>query len=331
MNSVDISVIVIAHDRKEYLIDALKSANDQTLDRNKYEIICVKNFVDDNYDREITCLVDKLITSKSTAVGPKLKVAIEESRGEILSFLDYDDLFLPGKLQYVSESFLAVGRSVYLHNAHMTRRGNEDNLSSSISPAPESVVTLDANSAGNKEMKVLMSMYPDFNSSSISISRKIIVPRLNQMEKLIMHPDTFIFYAALESGGILVDDPRVLTVYRVHGSTTNYEKVSIRSFFSSGKEYYSKTMSDWDAISSILSLERNGKMCECQKRHSEILGGLFSLKSKRSELFRVCLGFGKCLTSRSGVNLVILEIIVLGAVFLPRSIRALYFLIRTRP
>ena len=46
-----LSVIITAHNRKNYLEDALESLIDQTLDRNLFEIIVVKNFYDGNLDQ----------------------------------------------------------------------------------------------------------------------------------------------------------------------------------------------------------------------------------------------------------------------------------------
>ena len=57
-----ISIIITAHKRKEYLLDAFKSAYNQTLSKNKYEIIVTKNFVDDELDSFIKNHGGKLIT-----------------------------------------------------------------------------------------------------------------------------------------------------------------------------------------------------------------------------------------------------------------------------
>jgi glycosyltransferase involved in cell wall biosynthesis len=39
-----ISVIITAHNRREFLLDAVNSALNQTLPKDEYEIIIVKNF-----------------------------------------------------------------------------------------------------------------------------------------------------------------------------------------------------------------------------------------------------------------------------------------------
>jgi glycosyltransferase involved in cell wall biosynthesis len=39
-----ISVIITAHNRKEFLKEAIQSALNQTLERSNYEILVIKNF-----------------------------------------------------------------------------------------------------------------------------------------------------------------------------------------------------------------------------------------------------------------------------------------------
>jgi len=48
-----ISVIVTAYNRKKYLLGAVRSALNQTLPRDLYEVIVVKNFRDEAIDREL--------------------------------------------------------------------------------------------------------------------------------------------------------------------------------------------------------------------------------------------------------------------------------------
>ena len=50
MDDPFISVIILAYTRKDFLFDAIKSAINQTLNRNLYEIIVIKNFQDETID-----------------------------------------------------------------------------------------------------------------------------------------------------------------------------------------------------------------------------------------------------------------------------------------
>jgi len=48
-----ISVIITAYNRKKYLLGAVRSALDQTLPKDLYEVIVVKNFRDETIDRQL--------------------------------------------------------------------------------------------------------------------------------------------------------------------------------------------------------------------------------------------------------------------------------------
>ena len=45
-----ISVIVIAHERKEFILDAIRSLKDQSAPKESYEVLIIKKFVDREID-----------------------------------------------------------------------------------------------------------------------------------------------------------------------------------------------------------------------------------------------------------------------------------------
>ena len=54
---INISVIIVAYNRKMYVKQAVESALNQTYDKNKYEIIVVKNFNDEDIDDNVIILL----------------------------------------------------------------------------------------------------------------------------------------------------------------------------------------------------------------------------------------------------------------------------------
>ncbi|WP_225968767.1 glycosyltransferase [Saccharolobus islandicus] len=44
---VDLTILIIAHNRKSFLLDAVSSCLNQTVSKKRYEIIVVKNFTDE--------------------------------------------------------------------------------------------------------------------------------------------------------------------------------------------------------------------------------------------------------------------------------------------
>ena len=85
-----ISVIITAYNRREFLLNAIKSVLSQTLDKKYYEIIVIKNFQDDIIDNFISENNIKGIISTDNSLGGKLIEALNVATGEIISFLEDD-------------------------------------------------------------------------------------------------------------------------------------------------------------------------------------------------------------------------------------------------
>ncbi|MCW1311663.1 MAG: glycosyltransferase family A protein, partial [Candidatus Rehaiarchaeum fermentans] len=112
-----ISVIITAHNREKYLKEAIESVLNQTLNRSLYEIIVVKNFENQEIDELIR--KNEIINLKSESnslIGEDLALGIEKAKGEIICFLEDDDLFYPNKLEYVYNLFNNVKNLGYYKN-----------------------------------------------------------------------------------------------------------------------------------------------------------------------------------------------------------------------
>lgn len=190
-----ISVIIIAYNRKKYLLDAIRSVLNQTLSRVNYEIIVIKNYLDDEIDKFIN--INNLINiySQEKSLSGKIYEAIKVSSGEIITFLEDDDRFFSGKLQSVYNVFKSNPNINYYHN-------NEHYVDE------------------NYKFLRIGSSLPDFNLSSIAIRKDIIyLECLKNMPDAI---DTFLYYNALDANGIVINDTTPLTYYIYHSSSSNY-------------------------------------------------------------------------------------------------------------
>ncbi|ADB86783.1 glycosyltransferase family 2 protein [Saccharolobus islandicus] len=87
-----ISVIIAAHNRREFLLDAVNSALNQTLPKDEYEIIVVKNFSE--YDDILKNLDVKTVFSNEENQGADIVNALSYAEGEFICFLD-DDIWVP--------------------------------------------------------------------------------------------------------------------------------------------------------------------------------------------------------------------------------------------
>ena len=192
-----ISVIITAYNRKEFLLSAIKSVLNQTLDKKYYEIIVIKNFQDKNIDNFINENKIKHILMEGT-MGEFLYKGISEANGEIISFLDDDDLFFENKLDIVYKEFKKDNNIVYYHNWCVPRNRNGK--------------ILNTNSINNS---------PDINMSAIAIKTSIV--KIDQTNKIniSMAPDILMYLCALESNKEIIEGKEKLTYYMLHNSTSN--------------------------------------------------------------------------------------------------------------
>ena len=196
---VFISVVIIAYDRKTYLMKALKSVLDQDFDDQDYEIIIIKNFEDPEIDSAIYNKLNqrkfKSIRSEDTTLSGKIHESIKECSGEIIAFLEDDDMFCKNKLETIANAF-NEGEAVYFHNQFIAVNENDDII-------PFNFET------------------PEFNVSCISVRKREIdwskLVGLN--DNLIL--DSFLFYSSIQSGKPIIISKEKLNYYRVHKSISN--------------------------------------------------------------------------------------------------------------
>jgi len=112
-----ISVIVTAYNRRRYLPFALRSLEAQTLPRDKFEVIVVKNFEDKDSDNIISRNSWKDLYEDSTYHGRKILAGLEESKGDVITFLEDDDVYVSNRLEEVYKAFTSFKRLVYFQNS----------------------------------------------------------------------------------------------------------------------------------------------------------------------------------------------------------------------
>lgn len=217
----EVTVIITAHSRREFLKGAVESVLKQTLDRNAYEIIVIKNFVDHDLDLFLDQSGVRVLDC-NVRLGMALSLGIQLARGEVVSFLDDDDYFLPEKLSLVRAAFTENPRLGYFHNSFAVIRG------SSIS-----VPQITTHKSGSKLLTFDPILLPDppqllrapslgFNLSSVSIRREWVKALLPKLEEIEAAPDGFFILSALGLGIPAVIHPQVLTLYRFHASTSHF-------------------------------------------------------------------------------------------------------------
>jgi len=194
-----ISVIITAYNRKEYLLNAIKSVINQTLNKKYYEIIVIKNYNDNIIDDFINKNNIKNIFSNDKTLSGKLVEALKIANGNIISFLEDDDLFADNKLEILYNKFKNNDNLVYYHN---------DNI-----PVNDKYEILNINR--NK--------YITFNMSSISVRKSII--NINNLKKVIINQDHFMYLCALESNKKIIKGKEKLTYYMYHNNSISHNEI----------------------------------------------------------------------------------------------------------
>lgn len=208
----DVSVIVTAHDRRRYLASAVESVFESTVPSSSYEVVVVKNFVDAELDDMLAKRGCVNVVESSRSLGAKHRRGVESSAGEVVLFLEDDDLFHPAKLEAARRVF-SSGEVNYYHNAPVFfLDGESPRPNRNYAASPPLIV--DSASVPRS----VWGLKPYRFNSCIGISRRLATKHLDLLGKVDLGTEFFWFATALSERGRLAVDPGGLTYYRV-GST----------------------------------------------------------------------------------------------------------------
>jgi glycosyltransferase involved in cell wall biosynthesis len=213
-----ISVIISAHDRRKYLLDAMESCLNQSFPANDYEVIVVKNFMDDEIDEFINKNKFVVVYTDEKTLGQKMAIGIEKSSGSIICFLDDDDKFTSDKLEVISKSFSSINGLGYFHNSliMIDEEGNPN--SKDISVNQESDILIQEITP--HQIKEARKYNGDWYMSCISVSRDLALLTLPLLKSLGASFDKIFFYSAILHDMKMMVSSKRLTYYRLHPSLT---------------------------------------------------------------------------------------------------------------
>jgi glycosyltransferase involved in cell wall biosynthesis len=229
-----ISVIVTAYNRRRYLPFALRSLEAQTLPRDKFEVIVVKNFDDKDSDDIISRNGWKEVYNDESYQGKFYLAGLEEVSGEVVTFLDDDDVYVPERLEAIYKAFTSYDRLVYFQNSQtiIDENGNVFErpspsllISKNLVGGSPIVVDVDRLRGLAKRYNVSVAdlvlltvrTLADFNSSSIAVRRPVLESHVQLLKRLPRGIDNFVFVNSLKAGGLMYFTDEKLTLYRVHG------------------------------------------------------------------------------------------------------------------
>lgn len=219
-----ITVVVGAYSRRTFLRSAVRSALEQGLPRDSFEVLVVKNFHDEELDAWLAAEGVRCRFDAQQHVGRWTLGAIQEARAPIVTFLDDDDLYAPGRLERVLEVYDRHPDLGFYHN----RSDVIDRDGVPVSPelwrehesahgVPEEGWFVPAAEKA-AHLPELLTAQSDFNMSSMALRREDAVGDLAALLEAAQYvPDLPAFLIGLLAPrGIFVDGRR-LTRYRHHG------------------------------------------------------------------------------------------------------------------
>ena len=235
------SVIVYTYDRRDFILNAIRSVAEQTIDRSDYEIIVVKGFQDAEIDGEINKLADSNIYVNEKAHGKKLVPAIRAAKGDIVFFLDDDDDFRPSKLETVLARFNNDKNVIFVHDSPNKMNDQGQSMPKNNERAPKRELSLYTDNFSRSETSGFLKYRANWYSSCMAFRRDVLLKNIESLEKVDQSVDPFLFFMAICASGKLLFLPQRLTRYRVHESTTNYV-LDMEEFISRRLLFYTNTL-----------------------------------------------------------------------------------------
>lgn len=207
-----ISVIVTAYNRKQFLLEALKSVVNQTLSRDKYEVIVTKNFEDKEIDDYIK--INNIINFSKEDFWNEPRNVLEKTNGEVITFLDDDDLYSKDRLERIYKVFKKLDIGYYCNN--VTHDTNVQN----------SLHKLGLKNENN--YRIISYPYPNKleyqNEGAVAVKRETLISHINEFRMLFPASDLFIFVFGLMSKKKIFVDFNKLTFLRVYGRGKTIEE-----------------------------------------------------------------------------------------------------------
>jgi glycosyltransferase involved in cell wall biosynthesis len=210
-----ITVIVTDHDRRIFLPRALHSLENQSLPRDKFEVIVVKNYEDQAIDNLIRRIGGRNIVTTENNLGGKIAIGVEEAKGEIITFLEDDDVYTPERLQVIWNAFKSQSNLIHFHNeyAYIDENSNFIGYREGYYKYKDLVIP---SSIKHKIVdKYIDLTWSTLFNSAIAVRKYILSKRLNYLKHLI-HIDPYLFYISLIESGDLIATSKILTLKGVN-------------------------------------------------------------------------------------------------------------------
>lgn len=264
------SIIICAQDRRKYLLAAIKSAVAQTVPRETFEVIVVKNFSDDEIDSFAEKNQVQTVLVDSGPLSSKIAEGSERSKGRYLCFLDDDDLFAPDKLSRIQGYITKYGEISYYHNSFITIDEDGAEIGAAISIQAESPKVFNGTKEILDGIPYMIRFRADWYASTICVRRNLVADHIRALRQTTASTDKFLFLAGISEGGLCILDNERTTLYRMHKSLTTVVS-HYEDFIDRKKKFYEKSMKSFRVIADLFRLTPISGVCESYLTHDEVL------------------------------------------------------------
>lgn len=208
-----VSVVIAAHNRPTYLMEALKSLNGQTASLDDFEVIVVKDYELDLSRMESNEMTVTFIDTADMDLVSKHIAGIKASRGDFIALMDDDDLFSSIKIERILSLSQYMDRRSFYINGKQFFTNNLVNFSILSNTSITSFEVFDATKFHSRK---LIRHTPWYNLSSMTIGRDLALEGAEIIRGFKREVDPLWYIIAIENADKIVYDPSCLTFYRRH-------------------------------------------------------------------------------------------------------------------
>ncbi len=239
-----VTIVINCYSRKEYLLDAVNSALGQTVSRDLYDIIVIKNFSDSLIDQYLIENGVKNIETKNETTGQWFLIAAKEADSRFLSFLDDDDSIHPDKISILLKILKDYPDSSFIHNLSVRAELIQNKLI--FADRQIEIILDDSLSTFKKSLRE--KRY--FNLSSITVDKGVILANEEFVKETNHGTDIIMFAASKLINGARIHYEEGLTFFRVHyDSHGNFKTDDQENFESIKRRVLLSYVRNWDLIS----------------------------------------------------------------------------------
>lgn len=275
-----ISAIVIAHDRKEYLKKSVSSVLKQSLKRDFYEVIVVKNFEDPDIEQFLNDNRVFSVLCTEIAIGEKISAGLRVAKGDIIALLEDDDIFLQNKLETLLNTFDSNPDISAVFDIPVYKKRNGE----TIEDFPHLRTTFSGNQEEmNKKPSYVRDLRRSTNVSSTTLRMAILKNYLDIIREVKYLPDSFLFYVALLGGNTVFVPDVVLTNVLIHTGATYSSTTSYRKFINSNCKVVKDKLLDIGLFEVMLRGDPLWHSLEIESANLLLRERIFCLENRRGK------------------------------------------------